>query len=75
MTRISSNLTRKQEEAIIALLTHRGVDEAAKAADVATRTLYRWMKDPEFDAAYRVGLADRVRHSLTYTMQCSGLAR
>src|SRR5580693_8261078 len=48
-----SNLGRKQEDAIAALLTHRNLDEAAKAAGIGTRTLLRWMKDAEFDAAYR----------------------
>jgi len=46
-------LTRKQEEAIIALLAARSVEEAARVAGVGTRSLYRWMKEPGFDAAYR----------------------
>jgi hypothetical protein len=29
------------------------VDEAARTAGVGTRTLLRWLKMPEFDAAYR----------------------
>jgi transposase-like protein len=44
---------RKQEEAIAALLTQRNVEEAAKAVGIGTSTLVRWMKNPEFDAAYR----------------------
>jgi hypothetical protein len=48
-----SSLERKQEEAIAALLTQRNIEEAAKAAGIGTRTLLRWMKEPEFDAAYR----------------------
>ena len=44
---------RKQEDAITALLTHRNIEEAAKATGVGTRTLLRWMKQPEFEAAYR----------------------
>ena len=50
---ITGKLTRKQEEAILALLTQRNVEDAARVAKVAPRTLYRWMKDREFDAAYR----------------------
>jgi transposase-like protein len=46
-------LSRKKDQAIAALLTHRNVEEAARAADIGTQTLYRWMKQPEFDAAYR----------------------
>ena len=41
------------EEAIAALLSQRNVDEAARTAGIGTRTLLRWMKDPEFDKAYR----------------------
>jgi hypothetical protein len=48
-----SILGRKQEEAIAALLTQRNVEEAARAAGIGTRTLLRWLKLPEFDAAYR----------------------
>jgi transposase ISL3 family protein len=49
----NSKLSRKQEQAIVALLTHRSVEEAARATGIGVRTLHRWMKDPEFDAAYR----------------------
>src|SRR5215470_9170727 len=48
-----SMLGRKQEEAIAALLTQRNVEEAARAAGIGTRTLMRWLKLPEFQAAYR----------------------
>jgi hypothetical protein len=47
-----SKFGRKKEEAIVALLTQRNVEEAARAAGIGTRTLIRWMKIPEFDAAY-----------------------
>ena len=48
-----TKLTRKQEAAILALLTSRTVEEAARVARVGPRTLYRWKKEREFDAAYR----------------------
>jgi hypothetical protein len=44
---------RKKEEAITALLSQRNVEEAARSIGIATRTLVRWMKVPEFQAAYR----------------------
>ena len=44
---------RKKDDAIAALLTHRNIEEAAGAVKVSPKTLLRWMKDPEFDAAYR----------------------
>ena len=48
-----SKLGRKKDAAVLALLSQRSVDEAARVAGVGPRTLYRWMKEPEFDAAYR----------------------
>ena len=48
-----SILGRKQEDAIAALLTQRNVEEAARTAGIGTRTLLRWLKLPEFQAAYR----------------------
>jgi hypothetical protein len=50
---LGTKLGRKKEAAILALLTSRTVEEAARVARVGTRTLYRWMKEREFDAAYR----------------------
>ena len=44
---------RKQEEAVAALLTQRNIDEAAKAVGIATNTLLKWMKLPDFQKAYR----------------------
>jgi hypothetical protein len=44
---------RKKEEAIVALLTHRTTEEAARAAGIGSATLLRWQKEPEFQAAYR----------------------
>jgi len=48
-----AKLPRKQEEAIAALLSQRNIEDAARVARVGTRTLLRWMKIPEFQAAYR----------------------
>jgi hypothetical protein len=45
--------TRKKEQAIIALLTSRSIEEAAKSIGIGTQTLLRWMKVPEFQSAYR----------------------
>jgi hypothetical protein len=53
MTGHGSRFGRKKEDAIVALLTHRTIEEAARAIKVAAKTLLRWQKEPEFDAAYR----------------------
>ena len=44
---------RKKEAAVAAVLSHRNLEEAARATGVVPNTLLRWMKEPEFDAAYR----------------------
>ena len=41
---------RKKEEAIVALLSQRTTEDAARATGIAPTTLLRWMKEPEFDA-------------------------
>jgi hypothetical protein len=53
---MSVNVTKlkpKQEDAIAALLSNRSVEDAARAVKITPRTLYRWLKEPDFDAAYR----------------------
>lgn len=46
-------LTAKQEAAILALLTARSIEEAARTTNVPPRTLHRWLQEPRFQAAYR----------------------
>jgi hypothetical protein len=52
MTGHGSKFGRKKEDAIVALLTTRTVEEAARVVGVSAKTLLRWMKEPEFDTAY-----------------------
>ena len=44
---------RKKEEAIAALLTQPNIEHAARSVGIGPATLVRWMKEPEFDTAYR----------------------
>jgi hypothetical protein len=37
----------------VALLSQRNVEEPARVTKIGARTVYRWMKDPAFDRAYR----------------------
>jgi hypothetical protein len=53
MADFREKLGRKQQDAILALLTNRSIEDAARACNTPVRTLYRWMKDPDFDAAFR----------------------
>jgi transposase-like protein len=65
---------RKKEEAIAALLTQRNVEEAARITGIGTQTLYRWMKDPEFDAAYRKAKRAVCDQAITRLQQGSSAA-
>ena len=65
---------RKKEAAIAALLTHRNIDEAAKAVGISAPTLIAWMKVPEFDQAYREARRDAFRQSVARLQQASGAA-
>ena len=47
MTGHGAKFGRKKEETIVALLTQRNVEEAARAVDISTKTLLRWLKVPE----------------------------
>ena len=65
---------RKKEEAVAALLSQRSVDDAARSVKVTPRTLYRWMKEPEFDAAYRAARRAAFGQSVARLQQASGAA-
>jgi hypothetical protein len=69
-----AKLKRKQEEAIAALLSQRNVEDAARVAGVGARTLLRWMKLPEFDAAYREARRAAFGQSVARLQQASGAA-
>jgi len=53
MSDSGEELASKQESAIVALLSSKNVEEAARVVDVDPRTIYRWLKEPAFNAAYR----------------------
>jgi len=65
---------RKKEEAIAALLSQRNVEEAAHVAGIGTRTLLRWLKLPEFQAAYRQARREAFSQSVARLQQASGAA-
>jgi hypothetical protein len=53
MAPLSEKLTRKQEQAVLSLLANRSVEDAARACNTPVRTMFRWLKEPNFNAAYR----------------------
>ena len=69
-----SNLGRKREEVIAALLTQRNMEEAARTAKVGARTLIRWMKDPEFQEAYREARRQAYGQSIARIQQATSAA-
>jgi len=64
----------KKEQAIAALLSHRSVEEAARAIDISPNTLLRWTKEPEFEAAYREARRTVFWQSIARLQQASGAA-
>ena len=69
-----TNFGRKQEEAIAALLTQRSTEEAARAVGIGISTLLRWLKVPEFRAAYREARREAVGQATARLQQATGAA-
>jgi DNA-binding transcriptional MerR regulator len=74
MTGHGAKLGRKMEEAIIALLTARNTEEAAKIAGVSAKTLLRWQNEPAFDKAYRKARREAFGQGTARLQQASGAA-
>jgi transposase-like protein len=70
----SAKFDHKKEQAIAALLSHRNVEEAARAVGISSNTLLRWTKEPEFDAAYREARRTTSRQSIARLQDASGAA-
>jgi len=69
-----AKLGRKQEEVIAALLSQRNVEEAARSVGIGINTLLRWLKLPEFQAAYRQARREAFSQSVARLQQASGAA-
>jgi hypothetical protein len=69
-----AKLGRKMEDAIAALLSQRSIDDAARVAGIGARTLLRWLKLPEFDAAYREARRKAFSQSIARLQQGSAAA-
>jgi hypothetical protein len=57
-----SKLPGKQEAALAALLAHPTVRDAARAANVAEGTLWRYLADPAFAAHYQEARRQATEH-------------
>jgi uncharacterized protein with ATP-grasp and redox domains len=65
---------RKKEEAVAALLSHRSVEEAARAIGVNANTLLRWLQISEFRDAYRKARREAVQQGVARLQQATGIA-
>ena len=74
MSGLKPKMGAKQEAAVMALLSSKNVEEAARVASVTPRTLYRWMNEPEFDAAYRAARRQAYGQSISRLQQGSTAA-
>jgi hypothetical protein len=72
MTGHGAKFGRKKEEAIAALISQRSIEEAARSIGIGTKTLWRWLQVPEFDAAYREARRDAFSQSIARLQQASG---
>ena len=67
-------LSRKKEQAIAALLSQRGIEEAARAVGIGASTLRRWLRLPEFKEEYLQARRDVVNQVHARIQQNSGAA-
>jgi hypothetical protein len=69
-----AKFAQKMELAIAALLSHRSLEDAARAVGVHTNTLLRWMKEPAFRAMYEEARRLAFSQSLGRLQEASGAA-
>jgi transposase-like protein len=67
-------LTPVQERAIVALLSNSTMKRAAKSVGVDDRTLFRWLQDKDFHAAYRAARRETVTQAIARLQQASSEA-
>lgn len=69
-----TKFARKMDEAIAALLTQRNTEEAAKLVGVSPSTLLNWMRQPEFEKAYREARRAAFSQCVSRLQHASGAA-
>jgi hypothetical protein len=67
-------LSRKQDQAITALVTCPSITEAAAHCELAEVTLRRWLKQDGFQAAYREARRAVVQHAIVQVQRATGEA-
>lgn len=71
---VVDNLSPKQEQGIVALLSEPTMAKAAAAIGVAQKTIHRWLDDPNFLAAYRKARREAFAHAISMTHQYAPVA-
>ena len=66
--------TRKQDQAIAALLVYPTIPAAAKAVGVGETTLWRWLQRDDFQDAYRLAKREAVAQAIAQLQRASGEA-
>jgi hypothetical protein len=70
----TSELTDKQQKAIIALLSEPTISAAAQASKIGQTTLHRWLNDPSFAAALKTARGQAFETALAALQGVSGKA-
>ena len=69
-----SSITPKQEKVIGALLAHPTIEDAAKIAGISRGTIFRWLQQEDFQAAYTKARRETVRHAIARLQSSSSEA-
>jgi hypothetical protein len=67
-------ITPKQEKAIVALLSEVTIGKAAEKADIGERTLFRWLDEPAFAAAYRAARRKATQQAIARLQSAANVA-
>ena len=73
-THEEDSLSAAQHRAVLALLERPTVAEAANSAGIHRATLYKWLKDPDFQAVYREARREALRLTTARLQQISSEA-
>ena len=65
-------MNAKQEAGLSALLTSKTLEEAAEKADVTSRTLRRWLQEPDFSTAYNEARRRLVESAIVQLQSVTG---
>jgi len=74
MTASERNLTPKQEQALLALMSETSIAAAATKAGVSEATLHRWLKQEHFHAEFRALRREAVERATALLQQAAWAA-